>query len=141
MNNVLNLIFLDPILVHCSAGVGRTGCIFFIVPINLPKHQQIPHNTNKSPTGPINPPQHPQLNTSSYIFFFSGTFIALYKLWLDHQNPKVTSLSILPTVLAMRYQRCKMVQKQVNNHKVRSAHYYVPGWQNLAAFRWGQKWP
>lgn len=56
----------DPILVHCSAGVGRTG-----------------------------------------------TFIALYKLWLDYQNPNVTSLDILPTVMAMRHQRCKMVQKSV----------------------------
>jgi len=53
-----------PMLVHCSAGVGRTG-----------------------------------------------TFLALYKLWLDYKNPKVTSLAILPTVLSMRHQRCKTVQR------------------------------
>ena len=35
------------------------------------------------------------------------------KLWLDYQDPSVTSLAILPTVLAMRHQRCKMVQKSV----------------------------
>lgn len=37
----------------------------------------------------------------------------MYKLWLDYQNPNVTSLDILPTVMAMRHQRCKMVQKSV----------------------------
>ena len=53
------------ILVHCSAGVGRTG-----------------------------------------------TFIAVYKLWLDYLNPEVTKLSIMDTVVAMRRQRCLMVQKK-----------------------------
>ena len=60
-------------MVHCSAGVGRTG-----------------------------------------------TYLALHKLWLDYHNPKVpshhsmsqvTNLNILPTVVALRQQRCLMVQK------------------------------
>ena len=53
------------ILVHCSAGVGRTG-----------------------------------------------TFLAVYKLWLDYTNPNVKELSVFPTVLALRRQRCLMVQKK-----------------------------
>ena len=69
-----------------------------------------------------------------YISFFhdhsqvgrTGTFLALYKLWLDYKNenvrlskrrslkssdPQVKSLAILPIVLAMRHQRCKTVQR------------------------------
>ena len=59
--------FLPPgtILVHCSAGVGRTG-----------------------------------------------TFLAVYKLWLDYINPNVKELSVFSTVLALRRQRCLMVQKK-----------------------------
>merc|ERR1712037_204542 len=53
------------ILVHCSAGVGRTG-----------------------------------------------TFLAVYKLWLDYMNPNVKELSVFSTVLALRRQRCLMVQKK-----------------------------
>ena len=52
-------------MVHCSAGVGRTG-----------------------------------------------TFLAVYKLWLDYINPNVKELSVFPTVLALRRQRCLMVQKK-----------------------------
>ena len=57
--------FPGTILVHCSAGVGRTG-----------------------------------------------TFLAVYKLWLDYINPNVKELSVFPTVLALRRQRCLMVQKK-----------------------------
>ena len=53
------------ILVHCSAGVGRTG-----------------------------------------------TFLSVYKLWLDYINPEVKELAVFPTVLELRKQRCKMVQKK-----------------------------
>jgi len=53
-------------LVHCSAGVGRTG-----------------------------------------------TFIALYKLWTDYLQPSCRMLAIMPTVITLRRQRCKMVQKPV----------------------------
>ena len=57
--------FPGTILVHCSAGVGRTG-----------------------------------------------TFLAVYKLWLDYINPNVKELSVFPTVLALRKQRFLMVQKK-----------------------------
>ena len=57
--------FSGTILVHCSAGVGRTG-----------------------------------------------TFLAVYKLWLDYINPEVKELAVFPTVLELRKQRCKMVQKK-----------------------------
>ena len=54
-----------PILVHCSAGVGRTG-----------------------------------------------TYIAVFKLWLDFKDNNVKKLSIKDTVLELRKQRCLMVQKK-----------------------------
>ena len=52
----------------------------------------------------------------------TGTFLALYKLWLDYRDPEVrsfhesssiqvTELAMLPTVLELRKQRCLMVQK------------------------------
>ena len=53
------------VLVHCSAGVGRTG-----------------------------------------------TFLAVYKLWLDYINTNVRELSVFATVLELRKQRCLMVQKK-----------------------------
>ena len=36
----------------------------------------------------------------------------MYKLWLDYLNPEVKKLSILPIVVALRRQRCKMVQNK-----------------------------
>ena len=39
-------------------------------------------------------------------------FLVVYKLWLDYLNPDVKKLSILPIVIALRRQRCKMVQKK-----------------------------
>ena len=42
----------------------------------------------------------------------TGTFLAVYKLWLDYINPNVDQLAILPTVVALRRQRCLMVQKK-----------------------------
>ena len=36
----------------------------------------------------------------------------MYKLWLDYLNAEVTKLSIMDTVVAMRKQRCLMVQKK-----------------------------
>ena len=42
----------------------------------------------------------------------TGTFLAVYKLWLDYINPNVKELSVFPTVLALRRQRCLMVQKK-----------------------------
>ena len=42
----------------------------------------------------------------------TGTFLAVYKLWLDYINPNVNQLSVFPTVLALRRQRCLMVQKK-----------------------------
>ena len=52
-------------MVHCSAGVGRTG-----------------------------------------------TYIAVFKLWLDFKDNNVKKLSIKDTVLELRKQRCLMVQKK-----------------------------
>ena len=43
----------------------------------------------------------------------TGTFLALYKLWTDYNNQQVDNLALLPTVLALRKQRCLMVQKVV----------------------------
>ena len=43
----------------------------------------------------------------------TGTFLALYKLWTDYNNQQVDSIALLPTVLALRKQRCLMVQKVV----------------------------
>ena len=62
---ILFYIFLGTILVHCSAGVGRTG-----------------------------------------------TFLAVYKLWLDYINTNIRELSVFATVLELRKQRCLMVQKK-----------------------------
>ena len=62
---ILFCFFLGTILVHCSAGVGRTG-----------------------------------------------TFLAVYKLWLDYINTNVRELSVFATVLELRKQRCLMVQKK-----------------------------
>ena len=36
----------------------------------------------------------------------------MYKLWLDYLNAEVTKLSMMDTVVAMRRQRCLMVQKK-----------------------------
>ena len=61
---LVNFYFEGSILVHCSAGVGRTG-----------------------------------------------TLIALYKLLNDYNSPDCASLAFFPTVIALRRQRCLMVQQ------------------------------
>ena len=38
--------------------------------------------------------------------------MAVYKLWLDYINTNVRELSVFATVLELRKQRCKMVQKK-----------------------------
>ena len=43
----------------------------------------------------------------------TGTLIALYKLLNDYNSPDCTSLAIFPTVIALRRQRCLMVQQVV----------------------------
>ena len=43
----------------------------------------------------------------------TGTFLALYKLWNDYNNPNVPILALLPTVVTLRSQRCLMVQKSI----------------------------
>ena len=43
----------------------------------------------------------------------TGTFLALFKLWNDYNNPNVHSFALLPTVVTLRSQRCLMVQKSV----------------------------
>ena len=42
----------------------------------------------------------------------TGTYIAVFKLWLDVKDPNVKKLSIKDTVLELRKQRCLMVQKK-----------------------------
>jgi len=43
----------------------------------------------------------------------TGTFLALYNLWREYQDPSITTISLLPTVLALRQQRKLMVQRPV----------------------------
>jgi len=40
----------------------------------------------------------------------TGTLIAIYKLWIDLEDPDCGSLALLPTVLALRRQRAGLVQ-------------------------------
>ena len=42
----------------------------------------------------------------------TGTYIAVFKLWLDFKDNNVKKLSIKDTVLELRKQRCLMVQKK-----------------------------
>ena len=74
-----------PILVHCSAGVGRTG-----------------------------------------------TFIAVYKLVAEYGDDKVKELDLFQTVVEMRKQRLKMVQRDAQYiYIVKCVRDYVTGKESV----------
>ena len=74
-----------PILVHCSAGVGRTG-----------------------------------------------TFIAVYKLVTEYGDDRVKELDLFQTVVEMRRQRIKMVQKEAQYvYIVKCVRDYVAGKESV----------
>ena len=77
---MFNSLSTGSILVHCSAGVGRTG-----------------------------------------------TLIALYKLLNDYNSSECEILAIFPTVIALRRQRCLMVQQVFSYLKKLLVYLNNPG--------------